>query len=121
MNKIFRVRLALFLAGLVVVAGLARAEVIEQILVKVNGEVFTKTDLETRQVVRLRAMQGGQKIDLKSENNDELRKTLTEITPDILVDAVDEMLVVQRGKELGYTLGDAQFQSVLENIRTQNK
>src|SRR5207302_1669410 len=48
-------------------------------------------------------------------------KTLDEITPDILVDAIDEMLVVQRGKELGYTLGDAQFQSVLENIRTQNK
>ena len=46
---------------------------------------------------------------------------LDQITPEILVDAVDEMLVVQRGKELGYTLGDAQFKSVLENIRTQNK
>ena len=28
----------------------AGAEIIEQILVKVNGEIFTKTDLETRQV-----------------------------------------------------------------------
>ena len=98
----------------------ARAEIIEQILVKVNGEVFTKSDLETRQVARLRDQQG-QKIDLKSDNNDQLRKLLDEITPDILVDAVDEMLVVQRGKELGYSLGDTQFQSVLENIRTQNK
>jgi peptidyl-prolyl cis-trans isomerase SurA len=98
----------------------ARAEIIEQILVKVNGEVFTKTDLETRQVSRLRELQG-QKVDLKSDNNDELRKKLDEITPDLLVDAVDEMLVVQRGKELGYTLGDTQFQSVLDNIRTQNK
>ena len=33
----------------------------------------------------------------------------------------DEMLIVQRGKELGYTLGDTQFQGVLDNIRTQNK
>jgi parvulin-like peptidyl-prolyl isomerase len=99
----------------------AHAEVIEQILVKVNGEVFTKSDLETRQVSRLREAQG-QKIDLKgAPDNEELRKMLDEITPDVLVDAVDEMLVVQRGKELGYTLGDTQFQSVLENIRTQNK
>ena len=28
------------------VAAAARAEIIEQILVKVNGEIFTKTDLE---------------------------------------------------------------------------
>jgi peptidyl-prolyl cis-trans isomerase SurA len=119
------------LRGLVLLAGFAlagwaagtttaRAEIIEQILVKVNGEVFTKTDLETRQVARLRELQG-QKVDLKSDNNDELRKLLDEVTPDILVDALDEMLVVQRGKELGYTLGDTQFQGVLQNIRTQNK
>jgi peptidyl-prolyl cis-trans isomerase SurA len=119
------------LHGLFLLAGLAlaclatgittaRAEIIEQILVRVNGEVFTKTDLETRQVARLRELQG-QKIDLKSDNNDELRKLLDEVTPDVLVDAVDEMLVVQRGKELGYTLGDTQFQGVLENIRAQNK
>jgi parvulin-like peptidyl-prolyl isomerase len=114
----FRPTLLLVALFAVAVAGL-RAEVIEQILVKVNGEVFTKTDLETRQVARLREQQG-QKLDVKSNDN-QLRKTLDEITPDILVDAIDEMLVVQRGKELGYTLGDAQFQSVLENIRTQNK
>lgn len=107
------------LVGVATGAITARAEIIEQILVKVNGEVFTKTDLETRQVGRLRELQA-QKTDPKSDNNDELRKRLNEITPDILVDAVDEMLVVQRGKELGYTLGDPQFQSVLDNIRTQN-
>src|SRR4026207_764115 len=93
------------LAGVAANSVTARAEIIEQILVKVNGEVFTKTDLETRQVARLRELQG-QRGDLKSDNNDELRKMLDQITPDVLVDAVDEMLVVQRGKELGYTLGD---------------
>ena len=115
------VRPALILVAVLAAAvGVARAEIIEQILVRVNGEVFTKTDLETRQVARLREMQG-QKVDLKTDNNDELRKTLDEITPQLLVDAVDEMLVVQRGKELGYTLGDTQFQTVLKDIRTQNK
>src|SRR5476651_750113 len=83
----------------------SHAEIIEQILVKVNGEIFTKTDLEQRQVAALR--QKGQQIDLKNDpNNAQLRKALDEITPQIMVDAVDEMLVVQRGRELGYKLGD---------------
>ncbi len=97
-----------------------RAEIIEQILVKVNGEIFTKSDLEQRQVAALR--QKGQQIDLKSDPNDEqLRKALDEVTPQIMVDAVDEMLVVQRGKELGYKLSDEQFKSVLDNIKKENK
>jgi parvulin-like peptidyl-prolyl isomerase len=125
MNYKTYVRRFCILAGLAVAsvatgAIRARAEIIEQILVKVNGEVFTKTDLENRQVARLRDVQG-QKFDLKNPNNEELKKQLDQITPDILVDAVDEMLVVQRGKELGYTLGETQFQGVLDNIKTQNK
>ena len=97
-----------------------RGEIIEQILVKVNGEIFTKTDLEQRQVAALR--QKGQAIDPKSDlSNAQLRKALDEVTPQIMVDAVDEMLIVQRGKELGYKLGDDQFKGVLENIKKENK
>src|SRR6266436_2324640 len=106
----------LFLAAITTVRG----EIIEQILVKVNGEIFTKSDLEQRQVAALR--QKGQAIDLKSDpNNVQLRKALDEITPQIMVDAVDEMLIVQRGKELGYKLSDEQFKSVVDNIRKENK
>src|SRR6185436_3531669 len=97
-----------------------RAEIIEQILVKVNGEIFTKSDLEQRQVAVLR--QRGQAIDLKSDlSNTQLRQALDEVTPQLLVDAIDEMLIVQRGKELGYRLGDEQFKSVLDNIKKENK
>jgi peptidyl-prolyl cis-trans isomerase SurA len=97
-----------------------RAEIIEQILVKVNGEIFTKSDLEQRQVAALR--QRGQSIDLKNDlSNAQLRQALDEVTPQLLVDAVDEMLIVQRGKELGYRLGDEQFKSVLDNIKKENK
>ena len=97
-----------------------RAEIIEQILVKVNGEIFTKSDLEQRQVAALR--QKGQALDLKSDpNNIELRKALDEITPQLIVDAVDEMVIVQRGKELGYTLSEEQFKKVVGDIRRENK
>jgi peptidyl-prolyl cis-trans isomerase SurA len=111
---------ALALPALVMTATAARSEIIEQILVKVNGEILTKTDLETRQVQALR--QKGQNIDLGSEKgNTELRKALNEITPGLLVSSVDEMLLVQRGKELGYKLSDEQFKRVLDNLKTQNK
>src|SRR5438874_5164165 len=107
-------------AVLSLAAAVPRAEIIEQILVKVNGEIFTKSDLEQRQVAALR--QKGQALDLKSDpSNVQLKKALDDITPQIIVDAVDEMLIVQRGKELGYKLSDEQFKSVLDNIRRENK
>ena len=85
-----------------------------------NGEIFTKTDLEQKQVAALR--QKGQQIDLKSDPaNLQLRKALDEVTPQIMVEAVDEMLLVQRGKELGYKLSDEQFKGVLDNIKKENK
>jgi peptidyl-prolyl cis-trans isomerase SurA len=103
-----------------VVSAVPRAEIVEQILVKVNGEIFTKTELEQKQVQVLR--QRGQPFDLKSDpKNQQLRKALDEITPAIMVDVVNEMVVVQRGKELGYTLSNDQFKSVVDNIKKENK
>lgn len=111
-----------FGAAVLVVLAVAsvHGEIIEQILVKVNGDIFTKTDLEQRQVAALR--QKGQAVDPKNDlSNAQLRQALDEITPQIMVDAVDELLIVQRGKELGYRLGDDQFKSVVDNIKKENK
>src|SRR5690349_18819743 len=107
----------------VVAVGLAqtaRSEILEQVLVKVNGEIFTKTDLETRQVSEIR--QRGKPIDLSTaQGNEELRKAIAEVTPTLLVNVVDEMLIVQRGKELGYKVSEEQFKAILDNLKTQNK
>jgi parvulin-like peptidyl-prolyl isomerase len=107
---------------LFLLAGLApSAEILEQVLVKVNGEIVTKTELETRQVstLRQRLRQNVSQADLSKD--EELRKALDEITPQIVVDTIDELLVMQRGKELGYKMGDEQFESILQNIRKENK
>ena len=56
--------IGLALAAVCVVAA-PRAEIIEQVLVKVNGEIFTKTDLEQRQVAALRQL--GQQGNVKSD------------------------------------------------------
>src|SRR5690349_5649781 len=88
-------------AALVVVALAVpmRAEIIEQVLVKVNGDIITKTDLETRQIAALRE----RGVDAKAIGTDaELKKQLLEVTPVILVNAIDELLLMQLGKEKGY-------------------
>jgi len=112
----YKIAIGLFLAATAV----TRAEVFEQILVKVNGDIFTKSDLEQRQVAILR--QKGQQLDPKNDpKNEQLRKALDEITPQIMVDVVDEMLLLQRGRELGYRLNDEQFKSVVDSIKKENK
>jgi peptidyl-prolyl cis-trans isomerase SurA len=108
--------------GLFVLLALpGRAEIIEQILVRVNGELFTKSDLETRQVAALREM--GQRLDPTNANLDDaqLRKMLDQVTPELMVSVIDEMLLVQRGKELGYRLGDEQFNGILDSLKKENK
>lgn len=97
------------------------ADIFEQVLVKVNGDIITKTELEQRQVAVLRQKMQGQ-IDPASLKNDEtLKKQLAEITPQLIVNSVDELLLLQRGRELGLKLGDDQFKQIVANIRKEQK
>jgi len=91
--------------------------ILEQVLVKVNGEIITKTELEQRQIAALRQ----KNPNLRPDSDEALQKALLEVTPQVIVDAVDELLIVQRGKELGYTMSNEQFNSILENIKKENK
>lgn len=110
-------------AAMVIVLGSAAViggQVIEQVLVKVNGEIFTKTELEVLQITTLR------QLDLKLDSSSdptgaELRKALDRVTPEVMVNAVDQMLIVQHGRELGYRLSDDQFQRALDGIKKDNK
>jgi peptidyl-prolyl cis-trans isomerase SurA len=104
------------LAGLVATIPL-RAEIVEQVLVKVNGEIITKTEFEARQVAELRNRPELAKAGPASL---ELQRAIAQITPDLILAAVDEMLLVQRGRESGYALGDQQFAQIVENIRKSN-
>jgi peptidyl-prolyl cis-trans isomerase SurA len=105
------------LSGLVASAPI-RAEILEQVLVKVNGDIITKTEFELRQVQELRNRPALANV---SPTSPELQKAIAEVTPDLILDAVDKLLMVQRGRELGYAMGDEQFKSVLENIKKENR
>ena len=120
MNHTPKVRLvAVALVAMSLLGVMARAEIIEQILVKVNGEIFTKSDLEARQIAALR--QTGQIEPNTNPSDAQLQKLLEGITPQLMVSIVDEMLLVQRGRELGYKLSDDQFKSVVDSLKKDNK
>jgi parvulin-like peptidyl-prolyl isomerase len=106
-------------ASVAAVVGMSplHAEIIEQVLVKVNGEIITKTEFEAKQVAELR-----NRPELaKATNSDpELRRAIAQIVPDLILNSVDELLLVQRGRESGYALGDQQFASIVESIRKSN-
>ena len=110
-------RLAVFVVALAVTVGGSHpsAEIIEQVLVKVNGDIITKTDLERRQVQVLRAK------GIQATDDATLKKAIDEITPDLIVDTIDELLMTQRGRELGQKLSDEEFDKVVSNIRKENK
>ena len=50
-----------------------------------------------------------------------LKKAIEDITPGLLVETIDEMLLVQRGKELGFKMTDEDFNRVVTRIRADNK
>jgi len=104
------------LMALLLVAPLG-AEIFEQVLVKVNGEIITKSDFEQRQVAELR---NRPELGNVSPSSPQLRTAINEITPDLILTAVDELLLIQRGRELGYVMGDEQFNSILSGIKKQN-
>jgi hypothetical protein len=50
----------------------------------------------------------------------ERRRIADERKAQMIVDAVDEVLLVQRGRELGYGMSDAEFEQTAAKIRKDN-
>jgi peptidyl-prolyl cis-trans isomerase SurA len=94
--------------------GSATGIVLQRILAKVNGDIITQTDLENRQVSTLR------QENFVPSSDAELRRKLVEVTPRVISNAVDELLMVQRGRVLGYYLSDDQFTEMVASIKEEN-
>jgi peptidyl-prolyl cis-trans isomerase SurA len=93
------------------------ADILEQVLVKVNGEIITQTEFHKIQLAALREMQNQP----DRVTDAELTKLLAQVTPQAIVTTIDEMLLMQRAKEMSLAVSDAQFTQVLESIRKDNK
>src|SRR5689334_11227620 len=92
---------SLALAGGPALLAQGKSEIIERVIVRVNGEIFTQSELTQRQIDALRD-QGKSATSLNQAD-------LDKITPDLLVGAVDDLLLVQRAKEMGVKFDDSQF------------
>lgn len=99
----------------------ARPVVLQKVLVKVNGAIFTKTELEARQIEILQEQNQRSLSQLDLQNDAKLRQTLLEITPALLSEAIDELILVQRGKDLGLRMTEARFTEYIADIKKQNQ
>jgi peptidyl-prolyl cis-trans isomerase SurA len=120
MNKVRMSCAALLLAACSIAgANAQQSAILERIIVKVNGEILTQTQLENRQIQELRD-QNKQVENRKALSNDDVRKALIEITPALLVDEVNTLLLVQRAREMNIKYNDEVFKSNIDNIKKQN-
>jgi peptidyl-prolyl cis-trans isomerase SurA len=94
-------------------AGGLSAEVIERVIVAVNGDIVTLSEFEARQLGAIQAARIGQ---------DQIPAFLQENNARLLQEAVDELLVIQRADQLGLRLPPGAIDEVVrKNIMEQHK
>jgi peptidyl-prolyl cis-trans isomerase SurA len=89
----------------------AFAELLERVIVRVNGDIVTQSEFESRQVAAVQAARIGAS---------EVERYLRENNARILQEAVDELLLVQRAAELGYKVPATYLDEVVEGIKKEN-
>jgi len=102
------------------IAAQQQGELLERVLVRVNGEILTQKQLTQKQIEALQ--RNPYATDIRTLQDDvTLKAKIAEVTPRLLVDAVDELLYLQRGRELKVRFTDELFKQALENLKKQNK
>jgi peptidyl-prolyl cis-trans isomerase SurA len=102
---------ALLLPSLLGLALSAPAEVLERVIVAVNGDIVTQTEFEQRQVAAVQAARIGPS---------EVERFLRENNARILQEAIDDLLLVQRAAELGYKVPATYLDEVVAGIKKDN-
>jgi peptidyl-prolyl cis-trans isomerase SurA len=99
------------LAVSLAVAAATSAEILERVVARVNGDVVTLSEFEARQ---LAAVQQGR------VPPNEIETFLRENNARLLQEAIDDMLILQRGAELGIRLRAEYIQEVIDGIKKEN-
>jgi parvulin-like peptidyl-prolyl isomerase len=105
-----------FLPSLVLFFSLAavpgRSEILERVIAKVNGEIITQSEFQSRQLAAAQAAR---------IEPDKVQQFLRENNSKILQEAVDDLLLVQRADEAGLRLRPEYVKEVIDNIKKENK
>jgi len=103
---------ALPILSVVLFAAAVRGEVIERVIVKVNGDIVTQSEFEARQIAAV------QQARIAPE---QVEKYLRENNAHILQEAIDDLLLVQRAADLGIKLRPEFVKEIIEGIKKDNK
>ncbi|HSB15792.1 MAG TPA: SurA N-terminal domain-containing protein, partial [Bryobacteraceae bacterium] len=88
--------------------------VVEVIVAKVNNEIITSSELERgRRLIEAQLRRSG-------TGGQQLEEAVKERTKDVLRDRIDQLLLVQKGKDLEINV-DSEVTKELANIQLQNK
>jgi peptidyl-prolyl cis-trans isomerase SurA len=88
------------------------AEIIERIIVTVNGEIVTQTEFQSRQLAAAQAAR---------VEPDKVAQFLRENNAKILQEAVDDILLVQRAEDAGLRLRPEYINDMIDGIKKENK
>jgi peptidyl-prolyl cis-trans isomerase SurA len=90
----------------------ARAEIIERIIAKVNGEIITLSDFQERQLTAAQ---------IAHVDPSQIGPFLRQHNAQILQDAIDEILILQRAQDEGLALRPEFVDEVIDSIKKDNK
>ena len=102
----------LVLSSLLLAPAGARAEIIEKVVAKVNGQILTLSEFQSRQI----AAAQGARVDPAT-----VGAFLRQNNARILQEAIDEILILQRAEDAGLRMRPEYVDEVIENIKKENK
>jgi peptidyl-prolyl cis-trans isomerase SurA len=88
--------------------------ILEKVVCRVNDDVITLHDLESQENLVVREI-------YRSYKGKDLDKAVRDAKAQVLQTLIDETLLLQKGKDLGYEASDARVDDVIEAIKKQNK
>jgi len=102
----------LLLPSLALVPCASRAETIERVVAKVNGQIITLSEFQSRQV----AAAQGARVDPAG-----VGAFLRQNNAKILQDAIDEILILQKAEDAGIRAPAAWIDEAIEGIKKENR
>jgi parvulin-like peptidyl-prolyl isomerase len=102
----------LVLSSLLLAPAGAGAEIVEKVVAKVNGQILTLSEFQSRQI----AAAQGARVDPAA-----VGAFLRQNNAKILQEAIDEILILQRAEDAGLKMRPEYVDEVIENIKKENK
>jgi parvulin-like peptidyl-prolyl isomerase len=100
----------------------AKSGIIEKIIVKVNGEILTQSELERDQIETLQRQQNSKVVDAKQLSTDaDSRRPFRRSRLSCWRTRSTSLLIVQFGRELGVKFTEDRFKQALDNVKKENK